>query len=338
MNRILAVFAIALAALISTHPAATAQQAGKMHRIGFLSVYGVSDPASQRWHQTFHNALRDHGWIVGRNLSIAHRWVRSRRECQTAGRRACLPGLVDELLAQRVELIVVHGGLPARLIQKKAPELPVVLAEASDAVGRGIVKSLAKPGGSITGLSSITPVLAEKRLELLKELVPGLSRVGVIWTADAPASIYGLKQMKHSARKTGLGLHPVELRRGRDLEKPFRDLASSGVKAIISTSGIVTTFGRDRTLDLTIRTGLPAIWGDVATVRRGALLSYNRDTNDLYRRAALFVHKILRGAKPADLPVEQPTRFNLAVNLKTAKALGITFPPSILLRATEVIE
>lgn len=317
---------------------ANAQQNPHMSRIGFLSVYAAGDPASQGWQRSFRDGLRDHGWIVGRNISVIHRWVRGTRECRIKGRRACLPRLVDELLAQKVELIVVHGGLPARVIQQRAPALPVVMAEASDAVGRGIVKSLAKPGGSITGLTSITPVLAAKRLELLKEIIPGLSRVGVLWTPDAPASPYALEQIKAPARKLGLELVSVRLRRSDDLDKMFGAVARTGAKALITTSGVGSTFGKTRISALVNRSGLPGIFIDAEVVHAGGLISYNRDNHELYRRAADYVDKILKGARPENLPVEQPTRFNLAVNLKTARALGITIPSSVLLRADEVIE
>jgi len=317
---------------------ALAQQGLGGHRIGFLSVYAEADPESRRWQQSFRDGLRDRGWIIGRNITLVHRWIRSTPECRIAGRRVCLPRLVDELLAEKVELIVVHGGLPARVVQQRAPALPVVMAEASDAVGRGIVKSLAKPGGSITGLTSITPVLAAKRLELLKEIVPGLFRVAVLWTPDAPASPYAWKQIKAPAHELGIELVSVRLSRGSDLDTVFANIARTGAGALITTSGVGSTFGKRRISALVNRSGLPGIFIDAEVVRAGGLISYNRDNNELYRRAATFVDKILKGAKPADLPVEQPTRFFLAINLKTARALGVTIPGSVLLRADEVIE
>ena len=246
--------------------------------------------------------------------------------------------LVDELLGLSVELIVVHGGLPARVIQRKNKSIPVVMAEASDAIGRGIVKSLARPGGNITGLTSITPLLAVKRLELLKEIVAGLSRVAVLWTPEAPASTYDWKKMQVPARRLGLQLQSMKLRRSDDLGKAFQEVAGSNVGALISTSAVSATFGEQLISGLVVKSGLPAIFTNKNEVRLGVLMSYNRVTRDLYRRAAGFVDKILKGAKPADLPVEQPTKFELVVNLKTATALGITLPQSILLRANEVIE
>ncbi len=253
-------------------------------------------------------------------------------------KRERLPALADELLGLKLEVIAVHGGSPARILQRKSKAIPIVMAEASDAVGRGIVQSLARPGGNITGLTSITPVLAVKRLELLKEIVPNLSRVAVLWTPKSPASRYAWKVIQHPAQQLGLQLHSTELRSPNDLGKAFDDAVRVGAGALISTSGVITTFGQKRITGLVLKSGLPAIFVSDVYVEAGGLMSYNRDTTELYRRAATYVDKILKGANPADLPVEQPTKFDLVVNLKTAKALGITFPPSILLRATEVIE
>jgi len=337
MNRVSLILVAALAVGLAV-PGALAQKNKDIRRIGFLSTYGETDQGSQGWHKSFRKGLSDHGWIVGRNISIDYRWVRGRRECQVQGRRACLPKLVDELFARKVELIVVHGGLPARIVQRKNPALPVVMAEASDAVGRGIVKSLARPGGSITGLTSITPVLATKRLELLKAVVPDLTRVVVLWTREAPASANDWKRMQEPARKMGLALQSLELRRTEDPGVAFAAAGRTGARALISTSGVAASFGVKRLTRLVLETRLPAIFTDVVHTKYGGLLSYNRDNNDLYRRAAAYDDKILKGAKPAELPVEQPTRFYLTVNLKTAKALGITIPRSILLRADEVIE
>ena len=337
MIRRIGVIVMVFAVIGSANPV-DAQNVQKVRKIGFLSVFSQSDPGSRSWHKAFEQGLRDHGWVVGKNITIDHRWVRDRRECRVAGRRACLPKLVSELLGLNVELIAVHGGLPARVIQRMNKSIPVVMAEASDAVGRGIVKSLARPGGSITGLTSITPLLGAKRLELLKEIVRGLSRVAVIWTPEAPASTYDWKKIQNPARRLGLELHSMKLQRSDDLGKAFQDVAGSGVGALISTSAVSAVFGEQLIADLVVKSGLPAIFTNKNEVRLGVLMSYNRVTKDLYRRAAKYVDKILKGARPADLPVEQPTKFDMVVNLKTAKALGITIPASILLRADEVIE
>lgn len=337
MIRKIAVFMVAFAVLGSADPA-TAQDAQKVRKIGFLSTFSRSHAGSQSWHKAFERGLRDHGWVVGKNITIEHRWIRDRRECRVSGRRACLPVLVDELLGLNVELIVVHGGLPARVIQQKNKSIPVVMAEASDAVGRGIVKSLAQPGGNITGLTSITPLLAVKRLEFLKEIVSGLTHVAVLWTPEAPASEHDWKQMQKPARRLGLQLHSVKLQRSDDLREAFQGVARSGARALISTSGVFSTFDAKKIVALVMRSRLPAIFTNRDRVVAGGLISYNRETANLYQRAATYVDRILKGARPADLPVAQPTKFDLVINLKTAKALGITIPSSILLRADQVIE
>ncbi len=325
---------VALAVLAAAGPA-TAQS---VRKIGFVSTFSQTHAGSRIWHKAFEQGLRDHGWIVGKNISIDHRWVRDRRECMVSGRRACLPVLVEELLDLNVELIVVHGGLPARVVQAKSKSIPVVMAEASDAVGRGIVKSLARPGGNITGLTSITPMLAVKRLELLKEIVAGLTDVAVLWTPEAPASEHDWQMMQKPAQRLGLRLHSVKLRRSDDLLESSEEVARSGARALISTSGVFSIFDPKKIVALLKRSRVPAIFVNRDRVVAGGLMSYNRDAASLYNRAASYVDKILKGAKPADLPIEQPTKFFLVVNLKTAKALGITFPPSILLRADKVIE
>ena len=319
----------AFVVMVSAIPA-EAQQKEPIRRIGFLSVFSETHSGSVRWHQAFRQGLRELGWVAGKNIDITYRWMDRRRER--------LPALADELLGLKVEIIVVHGGHPARILQRKSKTIPIVMAEASDAVGRGIVQSLAQPGGNITGLTSITPVLAAKRLEILKEIVPGLARVGVIWTKKSPASRYAWKVIQRPAQQLGLQLHSMELRSPDDLAKVFNDAVRAGAGALIDTSG-THTFGSKRIIGLAVKSGLPAIFtssGRVIDI--GGLMSYNRDAADLYRRAATYVDKILKGAKPADLPVEQPTKFDLVVNLKTAKVLGITFPRSILLRADKVIE
>ena len=329
MGKKITILAIAFAVLAFTQPA-YAQKAGTVHKIGFLSVFSQTHPGSVRWHKAFRQGLRDLGWVAGKNISISYRWMERRRER--------LPALADELFRLKVEIIVVHGGHSARIVQQKSKTIPIVMAEASDALGRGIIQSLARPGGNITGLTSITPVLAAKRLELLKEIVPGLARVAVLWTPKSPASRYAWKVIQRPAQQLGLQLHSMELRNPNDLAKAFDDAVRAGAGALISTSGLIPTFGRKRIMGLAVKSRLPAIFTNAATVEAGGLISYNRATEDLYRRAATYVDKILKGAKPQDLPVEQPTRFRLVVNLKTAKALGITFPRSILLRADEVIE
>ena len=329
MVRQVVIIVTAFVILTGAIPAA-AQQKETVRRIGFLSVFSQSHAGSVRYHKAFRKGLGDLGWVAGKNISIAYRWMERKRER--------LPALADELLGLNLEVVVVHGGHPARILQKKSRTIPIVMAEASDAVGRGIVQSLARPGGNITGLTSITPVLAAKRLELLKEIVPGLTRVGVLWTPRSPASRYGWKVIQRPAQQLGLQLHSMELRSSDDFGKAVNDAVGAGAGALLSTSGLGPTFGQNWIKGLAVKSRLPAIFTSGRAVNAGGLISYNRVTEDLYRRAATYVDKILKGAKPGDLPVEQPTRFRLMVNLKTARALGIAFPRSILLRADKLIE
>lgn len=275
--------------------------------------------------------------MINKNLAIVNRWVGGRDECRTSGRRVCIPKLVDELLSRRVELIVVHGGLPATIAQQRSKNVPVVMAGVSDAVGRGIIQSLAQPGGNVTGVTSRNPVLAAKRLELLREIVPSLSHVGVLWTPKTWASRYAWEQIQGPAKALGLVLHSIEMRRPADLKKVFANATKAGVQAVISTSG-VSGFQINQLVGLIQESKLPSIFPSEAHVRAGGLVSYNKDHEHLYYRAAAYVDQILKGAKARDLPVQQPTQFELLVNLKAARALGVAIPPAILLRANKVIE
>ena len=328
MKKIIAVCALALAVLIFAS-LAYAQKAGKVRRIGFLSVFSSSDLRSVQFHKAFRKGLRELGWVEGKNIHIEYRWM--------AGRRERLPALAKNLLSQKVEIIVVHGGKPAQIVQRMNKTIPIVMAEASEAVGRGIVKSLARPGGNITGLTSIQTDLAAKRLELLKEIVPSLSRLAVLWNPKGPASRHTWKGLKLLSRKLGIELHSMEAKSPDDFDKAFMNAARVGVDAITTTPAALFVINRHRIVKLAEKYRLPAIYHAIGFVKIGGLISYTRDTADLYHRAAAYVDKILKGAKPADLPVEQPTKFYLTINLKTAKALGITIPPGVLMQATRVI-
>ena len=308
-----------------------AQQAGKTRRLGFLSVFSGSHSGSARWQQAFRRGLRDLGWVEGKNISIEYRWM--------AGRRERLPESAAELLRLNVEIIVVHGGGPARVVQRLSKTIPIVMAETSDAVGRGGVESLARPGGNITGLTSSNAELGAKRLELLKAIVPNLSRVAVLWTPKSPASRHAWKETQLPARQLGIQLHSMEVRSPDDLEKAFEDAVRAGAGALADTPGVKATFDQKRISDLAVKSRLPTIHsGSDWVTDAGGLMSYATNYDDLYRRAATYVDKILNGAKPADLPVERPRKFDLVINLKTAKAIGITISPEVLLQATKVIK
>ncbi len=308
-----------------------AQQAGEVRRLGFLSNFSDSHSGSARWQKAFRQGLRDHGWVPGKNITIEYRLM--------AGRRERLPGAAAELLRLNVEVIVVHGGAPARAVQRLSKTIPIVMAEVSDALGRGIIKSLARPGGNITGLTSINAELGAKRLELLKAIVPNLSRVAVLWTPRSPASRHAWQETQVPAGQLGIQLHSMEVRSPDDLEKAFEDAARAGVGALAGTPGVLASFDQKRISVLAAKLRLPTIYsGSDWVTDAGGLMSYATNYNDLYRRAATYVDKILKGAKPEDLPVEQPRKFDIIINLKTAKALGITIPPEVLMLADKVIK
>ncbi len=330
MNKKLFCFALC-AMLFALSVPVKAQEAERIRRLGFLTVFSASHSGSARWQKAFRQGLRDHGWVPGKNITIEYRWM--------AGRRELLPKFAAQLIDLNVEVIIVHGGAPARIAQRASKTIPIVMAEASDAVGRGIVESLARPGGNITGLTSINVELFAKRLELLKAIVPNLSRVAVLWTPKSPASRHAWKETQLPARQLGIQLHSMEVRSPDELEKAFEDAARAGVGALAGTPGVLATFDQKRISDLAAKHRLPTIYsGSDWVTDAGGLMSYATNYNDLYRRAATYVDKILKGAKPEDLPVEQPRKFDIVINLKTAKVLGLTIPPEILIQATKVIK
>ncbi len=330
MRKRIFIHVLAIVILASVH-VAEAQKAEKVRRLGFLSVFSDSHSGSARWQEAFRQGLRDHGWVPGKNITIEYRWM--------AGRRERLPAMAQELLRLKVEVIVVHGGAPARAAQRLSKTIPIVMAEASDALGRGIIKSLARPGGNITGLTSINVELFAKRLELLKAIVPNLSRVAVLWTPKSPASRHAWGETQVPARQMGIQLHSMEVQSPDDLEKVFEEAARAGVDALVGTPGVLATFDQKRISALAVKHRLPTIYSGADWVTDAAgLMSYATNYIDLYRRAATYVDKILKGAKPADLPVEQPRKFDFVINLKTAKAIGLTIPPEVLFRATKVIK
>jgi putative ABC transport system substrate-binding protein len=257
------------------------------------------------------------------------------------GKLGRFPALVAELVALKVDVIVV-AGTPASLAAKQATRtLPIVFATAADPVGSGLVTSLARPGGNITGLSILSPELVGKRLELLKQAVPGVSRVAVLWQPgghDERTDKDILKDAEVAARALGVRLQVVEARGPEDFDRAFSDMTRARAGALTVLTGIMFLNERRRLVDLAAEKRLPAVYGGRDFVDAGGLMAYGPNLADLYRRAATYVDKILKGAKPGDLPVEQPTKFELVINLKTAKALGLTIPQSVLERADEVIQ
>jgi len=310
--------------------AAEAQQAAKIPRIGYLTVDLAANPDL---HEAFHQGLRDLGYVEARNLVIEYR--------DGKGKFERLPALAAELVALKVDVIVAPGTPHALAAQQATRTIPIVLTGAGDPVASGLVSSLARPGGNVTGLSMLTPELVGKRLELLKQAVPGVSRVAVLWQPGD----YGertekdiLKEAEVTARALGVRLQVVEARGPQDFDRAFSDMTRARAGALIVLGSSMFFTERRRLVDLTAKHRLPGVYSARDSVDVGGLMSYGANLADMFRRAATYVDKILKGAKPGDLPVEQPTNFELVINLKTAKALGLTIPQSLLLRADQVIE
>ncbi len=325
MIRKIAIFVVAFAILGTADPV-TAQQAKKVHRIGYLTTR--SSDMEKSYFPAFQQGLRELGYVEGENIVI------EARHANRNNKR--LPALAAELLRRKLDIIVIGGGASAFAVQRLSKTIPIVMAEATAPVKRGIVTNYARPGGNITGLARRAPEEFGKYLELLKETVPGLARVAVLWNPKGPASKIGWESVQNPAQKLGLQLHSMEVRSTGDLKKAFREAREASVEALYVTPG--PRVDQKSLADLILRNRLPSLATGALLVKRGALLSYGSSMAQHYRRAAYYVDKILKGAKPGDLPVEMATKFILTVNLKTAKALGITFPPSILLRADKVIE
>jgi ABC-type uncharacterized transport system substrate-binding protein len=319
------------AALLAAPLAAGAQPAATVARVGWL---GANRAAIPHLHEAFRQGLRDLGYVEGRNLAIEYR--------DAEGKLERLPARAAELVALKVDVIVAPT-TPAALAAKEATRtLPIVFAGAADPVTSGLVTSLARPGGNVTGLSLLAPELVGKCLEKLKQAVPGISRVAVLWQPGAMVEDTEkdmLKAAEVAARALGVRLQFVEARGPEDFDRAFSDMTRARAGALTVFSMTMFVLERRRLVDLAAKNRLPAVYvGLREFVDAGGLMAYGPNVADLYRRAATYVDKILKGAKPADLPVEQPTKFELAINLKTAKALGITIPQSLLRQADQVME
>jgi putative tryptophan/tyrosine transport system substrate-binding protein len=306
--------------------AARAQQAGKLPTIGFLAASPSIE--SQRV-AAFVQRLRELAWIDGRNLAIEYRWAEGRNERYTEA--------AAELVRLKVDVIVTVA-TPATLAAKQATSvIPIVFGAASDPVGTGLVESLGRPGGNITGLSNQITDIGGKKLEFLREVVPSLRRLAILANVGNPAVVLEMGEAQAAARKLGLKVTTSEIRRAEDIAPAFDALKGRADALYVCTDPLLNTHRiRVNTLGLAAR--LPTIHGFREWVEAGGLMSYGPNLPDLLRRAADYVDKILRGAKPSDIPVEQPTKFDFVINLTTAKALGLTIPESFLLRADEVIE
>ena len=313
-------------ALLATPPS-EAQQAGKVYRIGMLWPRAPSQPDPLG--DAFRQGMRDHGWVEGQNWVSETRWA--------DGKPERLPALATELVRLRVDLIVTNGTPAARAAKQATQTIPIVMAASGDAVGVGLVATLARPGGNVTGFSFFGRELSAKLLELLKETVPAMSRVAVLW--DTTIGGAALKQtMESSASALGLRLQPLEARSADDYRAAFSAMSRARAEGLVVVPMGTAYTHRALIAELTAKHRLPAVYGDASYVEVGGLMSYGPNFLDLNRRAATYVDKILKGAIPANLPVEQPTKFELVINMKTAKALGLTIPRLLLLRADQVIE
>lgn len=322
-------FIMLLGAAVAAWPlVARAEQTAKIPRIGLLSPFTPADTAP--WHQAFLRGLSDLGWVDGKNIAVEYRY--------SDGRNDRLPGLIADLVRLKVDIIVTAVTNDTLAAKNATSEIPVVMAAAGDPVATGIVASLARPGGNITGLSQMNPDLTGKRLELLKEIAPNISSVVVLLNPDDPISVLGFNEIELPARKMKVEVHSLEVRDNQDLEKALQAAAKAHVDALVIMPNPVFVTNLKQIADFAIENRLPSMFHLREFAKVGGLVSYGVDRNDLFRRAATFVDKILKGASPADLPIEQPTKFELTVNLKTAKALGVTVPPKLLLTADEVIE
>jgi putative ABC transport system substrate-binding protein len=312
--------------LVAAPLAAEAQQARKTPRIGFL-IGAVAEGAPGP--EAFRQGLGEFGYVEGQNIAIEWRWAR--------GDVTRLPDLAQELVRLKVDLIVANSVLPIQAAQRATRTIPIVMVYPPDAVALGFVASLARPGGNITGLTSQAAELHGKRLQLLKEAVPNLSRVAVLLDPGHPGVRQGVKDAEVAALALGLRLQLVEARSPSELDSAFAAMTREGAGAVLYSGSTRYFAHRARIAEYAVKNRLPSMCGLREYVETGCLMGYSASTIDLWRRAAYFVDKILRGAKPADLPVEQPTKFEFIINMKTAKALGLTIPSSLLLRA-DVIE
>jgi putative ABC transport system substrate-binding protein len=307
-----------------------AQQPKKVPRIGFLAGFSSFSDRKQRV-EAFLQGLRELGYVEGQNVFVEYRYA--------GGNADEYPKLAAELVSFRVDLIVVGGGSSlARAAKETTKTIPIVMTGGSDPVGAGLVASLARPGGNITGLTAIAAELAGKRLELLKETLPRLTRVGVLLNPTDQGSAQGLKEIEIAAPTLGLEIQSLQVRSPSNFESAFKAAIAGQARALqVLGSGLIIS-NRNRIAEFATKNRLPTMFADAAHVEAGGLMSYGPNALDLYRRAATYVDKILKGAKPADLPVEQPMKFELVINLKTAKQIGLTIPPNVLARADKVFK
>jgi len=322
--------AVVLALSLALAPlAAEAQQPASVPRIGVLLA--STPDATSHLLDGLRQGLREHGYVEGQHIMLERRYGQAGVERMS--------DLAAELVRIKVRVIVAATDPATAAVRQQTQTIPIVMANSTDPVGTGFVASLARPSGNVTGLSALSPELSGKRLGLLREVVPGLARVAIIWNPDVRGALFDYKETEAAARSMRLQLQSVEVSRGEDLDRAFSAVTNQRAQAlIVQTPNPVLFANRSQVASFAQRTRLPSMYGQKEFADAGGLMSYGASTTDLFRRAATYVDKILKGAKPADLPVEQPTKFELVINLKTAKTLGLTIPQTILLQADQVIQ
>jgi len=316
--------------LLAAPLTAEAQQASRVWRIGLLD-YASPDSARLAWWRALQDRLRELGYVEGQNVVFQPRWGN--------GQVSRLQGLATELVAAKIDILVTAGNPAALAAKQVTSSIPIVTANGPDPVELGLVASLARPGGNVTGMTSISSELSAKRLGLLKEMIPQVSRVAALWDRAARGSALNVRDTEVAGRSLGIVLQSVAVRPDpKDYDAAFVAIKRAGAGAVIVVQSSALFSSYQRIADLALTHRLPSAGGSKEYAEAGGLISYGADFPDLFRRAATFVDKILKGAKPADLPIEQPEKFELVINLKTAKALGLTIPQSLLARADQVIQ
>jgi putative ABC transport system substrate-binding protein len=314
------------AIFLATVSSAEAQQPAKIPRIGCLLIAASPNPARR---EAFRQGLRELGYVEGKNIIVEYRYAE--------GKLDRISVLAAELVRLKVDIIVTTGPTGTRAAKEATTTIPIVMAQDPDPVANGFVASLARPGGNITGLATFRPEISGKRLELLREVVPKLSHVAVFGTSTMPGNAQALKEMELAAGAFGVKLQYLDVLSPKDIENAFRAAINGRADAVLMVGGAVLLSRRTQIANLAVKSRLPAIYYDPQFVEAGGLMTYGVNFLDLDRRAATYVDKILKGTKPADLPVEQPTKFEFVINLKAAKQIDLTIPPNVLARADKVI-
>jgi putative ABC transport system substrate-binding protein len=316
--------------MLLTAPVTHAQSATKVYQIGTLrpGPRPTAPDWKQRW--AFMRALRELGWVEGQNIVIHDRWA--------DGRTERLPALAADLVRLKVDVIATRSWPAAVATKQATTTIPIVIAGTGDPVATGLVQSLARPGGNITGLGDPAAELSAKRLELLKDIVPKLSRVALLWNSGDGGMTLRARAVQGAARTLGVTVRPLAVQGPEDFEQAFAAMLQERPGALLVVADLLTIMHRKRIVEFATQHRVPTMWESRGFVDGGGLISYGENSDDRERRAAAYVDKILRGARPAELPVEEPTRFELVVNLKTAGALGLALPQAILLRADQVIQ